>query len=214
MKITEVMRGSEVAVEIRIQDTPVLFKTKVIFGTKEGLLVEPIMVGDGELIWRRPGMVSIRNLRDDRAYVFRAESIEPMDTQYGRVHMIKSATSGETKNQRNNERLEVIHMGTCRIHYVEYKAIVYDISMGGIAVILDGNVGAKIGDTAVIRFMLGESKHVYEINATVVRFFDVKGRVAIGCQVQNMPLDMMGLIRDTTARQGTKIDPDYKPEEE
>lgn len=205
MKITEVMRGSEVVVEIKIQDTPVLFKTKVLFGTKEGLLVEPIMVGDGELIWKRPGMVSVHNLRDDKSYVFYAEAILPQDTQYGRVHIIQSGDHGKAKNQRMATRIEVIHMGTCRIHNVEYKAIVYDISMGGIAVILDGNVGCRIGDMAYIRFMLGESKHVYAIDGEVVRFFDVKGRVAIGCKVAHMPLDMMGMIRETTEKKSTRL---------
>ncbi|MCR5641002.1 MAG: PilZ domain-containing protein [Lachnospiraceae bacterium] len=205
MNITEVMRGSEVTVEIRIQDTPVLFKTKVIFGTKEGLLVEPIMVGDGELVWNRPGYVSVNNLRDQKAYIFHAESIAPMETQYGRVHMIQSSMAGETRNQRTCERLQVIHMGSCRIHNVEYKAIVNDISMGGISVILDGNVGCRIGDMAYIRFMLGESMHVYNIEAQVVRFFDVKGRVALGCKVPNMPLDMMGIIHERTELKAAKI---------
>lgn len=194
MLIKDTMRGSSVLVEIEIQGQPVLISTKVIFGTNDGVLVDRVMIGDGDLIWRRPCVVTIQNQRDDKTYIFKASSMEPINTQYGIVHKIVSASEGEQKQMRLAERMEVIRLGSCFAHGTTYKAIVYDVSATGIAVILDGNVRIRIGDDVSIRFTIGDSGevlHVYEVNAQVVRFFDVKGRVAMGCKVTYMPDNLL-----------------------
>ena len=194
MLIKDAMRGSSVLVEIDIQGQSVLISTQVIFGTNDGVLVERVMIGDGDLIWKRPCVVTIQNKRDGKTYIFKASSIEPMETQYGWVHKIVSASEGEQKQMREAERMEVIRLGSCFAHGTTYKAIIYDVSATGIAVILDGNVHIRIGDDVSIRFTIGDSGevlHVYEVNAQVVRFFDVKGRVALGCKVRYMPDNLL-----------------------
>lgn len=194
MLIKDAMRGSSVLVEIEIQEQPVLISTQVIFGTNDSVLVDRIMIGDGDLVWRRPCVVTVQNKRDGKTYIFKASSIVPMKTQYGMVHKIISASEGEQKQMRVAERMEVIRLGSCFSHGTTYKAIIYDISATGIAVILDGNVRIRIGDDVSIRFTIGDSGevlHVYEVDAQVVRFFDVQGRVAIGCKVTYMPNNLL-----------------------
>ncbi|MCR5544935.1 MAG: PilZ domain-containing protein [Lachnospiraceae bacterium] len=205
MLIKDAMRGSSVLVEIEIQGQPVLISTQVIFGTSEGLLVNRIFIGDGDLIWRRPSTVTIQNKRDGKTYIFDAASIEPFETQYGFVHRIISNAEGLQKEMREAERMEVIRLGSVFSHGITYKAIVYDISATGIAVILDGNVHIKIGDNCSIRFTMGDSAevlHAYEIDANVVRFFEVKGRVAMGCTVKYMP---PGLLESLNHKESEKM---------
>ena len=63
----------------------------------------------------------------------------------------------------------------------------------------------KIGDEVTIRFTMadpGEVLHVYELTAQVVRFFDVQGRVAIGCRITSMP---DGLMWDISLREQEKM---------
>ena len=194
MLISEIKDGSEITVEITIYDQPVLLVTKSIFANPTGILTEPIMIGDGELIWRRPAMINIVDWTSNDTYIFDADSIEPEDSSFGRVHRIHCYGLGKKKKKRGSERMDVIKMGTCFAHGRSYKSIIYDISMSGIAVILDGNVRMRIGDHVTIRFTMGnvdEIFHVFELDAEIVRFFDVKGRVAIGCAVEYMPPELL-----------------------
>ena len=205
MRISEVKTGSSVSVEISIQDQPVNIHTKALFNAGNGLLVERIMIGDGDLIWHRPCKVTVKNAKDDKTYVFDAVSIEPVQVQMGVVHRITSEIEGEQKQMRVAQRMEVIRLGNCFVHGVNYKAIIYDISETGVAVILDGNVHMRIGDEVTIRFSMadpGELLHVYELTAQVVRFFDVQGRVAIGCRITGMP---EGLMSDINLKEQEKM---------
>ena len=205
MRISEVKTGSSVSVEISIQDQPVTINTKALFNAGTGLLVERIMIGDGDLIWHRPCKVTVKNAKDDNTYVFNAVSIEPVQVQMGVVHRITSEIEGEQKQMRVAQRMEVIRLGSCFVHGVNYKAIVYDISETGVAVILDGNVHMRIGDEVTIRFSMtdpGELLHVYELTAQVVRFFEVQGRVAIGCRITGMP---EGLMSDINLKEQEKM---------
>ena len=205
MRLSEVKTGSEVEVEIEIQDQPVVLKTKSQFAVGTGLVVDRLMIGDGDLIWRRPCKVTVHNLRDGNTYLFDAISVEPAQTQMGSVHRIVCDMEGEQKQMRVAQRMEVVRLGNCFVHGVNYKAIIYDISETGVAVILDGNVRMKIGDEVTIRFSMadpGEILHVYELTAQVVRFFDVQGRVAIGCRITGMP---DGLMWDISLREQEKL---------
>ena len=205
MRISEVKTGSEVEIEIQIQNQPVVLKTKSQFAVGAGLVVDRIMIGDGDLIWHRPCKVTVHNVGDGNTYLFDALSIEPAQTQMGSVHRIVCDVEGEQKQMRVAQRMEVIRLGNCFVHGVNYKAIIYDISETGVAVILDGNVRMKISDEVTIRFSMadpGEVLHVYELTAQVVRFFDVQGRVAIGCRIMSMP---DGLLRDISLREQEKM---------
>jgi hypothetical protein len=205
MRLSEVKTGSEVEVQIEIQDQPVTLKTKSQFAAGTGLVVDRIMIGDGDLIWRRPCKVTVHNAKDGNTYLFDAMSIEPAQTQMGSVHRIVCEVEGEQKQMRVAQRIEVVRLGNCFVHGVNYKAIIYDISESGVAVILDGNVRMKIGDEVTIRFSMtdpGEVLHVYELTAQVVRFFDVQGRVAIGCRITGMP---DGLMWDINLREQEKM---------
>ena len=205
MRISEVKTGSEVEIEIQIQNQPVVLKTKSQFTVGAGLVVDRIMIGDGDLIWHRPCKVTVHNVGDGNTYLFDALSIEPAQTQMGSVHRIICDMEGEQKQMRVAQRMEVVRLGNCFVHGVNYKAIIYDISETGVAVILDGNVRMKIGDEVTIRFSMadpGEVLHVYELTAQVVRFFDVQGRVAIGCRIMSMP---DGLMWDISLREQEKM---------
>ena len=205
MRLSEVKTGSEVEVQIEIQDQPVTLKTKSQFAVGTGLVVDRIMIGDGDLIWHRPCKVTVHNAKDGNTYLFDAMSIEPAQTQMGSVHRIVCEVEGEQKQMRVAQRIEVVRLGNCFVHGVNYKAIIYDISESGVAVILDGNVRMKIGDEVTIRFSMtdpGEVLHVYELTAQVVRFFDVQGRVAIGCRITGMP---DGLMWDINLREQEKM---------
>ena len=205
MRISEVKTGSEVEIEIQIQNQPVVLKTKSQFAVGAGLVVDRIMIGDGDLIWHRPCKVTVHNVGDGNTYLFDALSIEPAQTQMGSVHRIVCDVEGEQKQMRVAQRMEVIRLGNCFVHGVNYKAIIYDISETGVAVILDGNVRMKISDEVTIRFSMadpGEVLHVYELTAQLVRFFDVQGRVAIGCRIMSMP---DGLLRDISLREQEKM---------
>lgn len=205
MRISEVKTGSEVEIEIQIQNQPVVLKTKSQFAVGAGLVVDRIMIGDGDLIWHQPCKVTVHNAGDGNTYLFDALSIEPAQTQMGSVHRIVCDMEGEQKQMRVAQRMEVVRLGNCFVHGVNYKAIIYDISETGVAVILDGNVRMKISDEVTIRFSMadpGEVLHVYELTAQVVRFFDVQGRVAIGCRIMSMP---DGLMWDISLREQEKM---------
>lgn len=205
MRISEVKTGSEVEIEIQIQNQPVVLKTKSQFAVGAGLVVDRIMIGDGDLIWHQPCKVTVHNVGDGNTYLFDALSIEPAQTQMGSVHRIICDMEGEQKQMRVAQRMEVVRLGNCFVHGVNYKAIIYDISETGVAVILDGNVRMKISDEVTIRFSMadpGEVLHVYELTAQVVRFFDVQGRVAIGCRIMSMP---DGLMWDISLREQEKM---------
>ncbi len=224
MQISEIKNGSEVSIDIVIQGQEVSISTTALLSAGTGLLVDRIMIGDGDLIWRRPCKVVVKNTGDGRTYVFNAISIEPVQVRGQVVHRIICEIEGEQKQMRVAQRMEVIRLGSCFVHGVNYKAIIYDISETGVAVILDGNVKMKIGDEVSIRFTMadpGEVLHVYELTAQVVRFFDVQGRVAIGCRITSMP---DGLIFDLHLKEQEKMlrtleeaedllfDTDFKPD--
>ena len=204
MKISEIAKDSSVSIQIEVQGQQLSLSTKAILGMQDSLFVERIKIGEGDLIWKKLCIATIQNKSDNNTYIFHAMSIEPVETQFGFAHKISSAFDGKQKRQRKSQRMEVICMGSCFCRGTTYKAIVYDISLTGIAVILDGNVNMRIGDTCTIYFSIGgktEVLHSFEVSAKVVRFFDEKGRVAIGCTIEEMPEK---LLDELTRRKNEK----------
>ena len=157
-----------------------------------GLLVK--QPSEGSMDVQGQLRLTIHNKKDDRSYVFNRLSISPMDTQYGRVYMIKSDEEGEALCRRKAERYDILCMGTMAHRDFTGNVIIYDMSMRGVAVITGvPNIG-KVGDTVTVRFRDGQGFHSYVIEAEIVRYFEVKGKAAIGCKVAAMPFDIMQLL--------------------
>lgn len=189
------MHDSTIKIFARINNHPILLYTKAMFGMPVGLLVDSLTYFDKCIEITEPCDVHIKNLRDDRAYVFHAESILPIMTKYGQFHLIRCETESEAENRRKAERFDVTKMGLISINNRDmHNAIVYDISMGGISVILDKSTKCQKGDNITIQFRIDDTFHLYTVDCVMVREFDVKGHRAIGCRIDSLESDVVQMI--------------------
>ena len=193
MKISQMSSGSAIIIEVQGSGPePTYIKTEALFPMGGGLLVKK--PSEGSMDVQGQMRLTIHNKKDDRSYVFNRLSISPMDTQYGLVYMIKSDEEGEGLCRRKAERYDILCMGTMAHRDFTGNVIIYDMSMRGVAVITGvPNIG-KVGDIVTIRFRDGQGFHSYVIEAEIVRYFEVKGKAAIGCKVAAMPFDIMQLL--------------------
>ena len=197
MKVSEVSNGSEVKIHARISGHSVVLMTEAIFGVGAGLLVKPMEYFGKYMQFLEPSNVEIRNKRDGRVYKFMSNSITPVKTRYGNFHLIKSSSALEPENSRKAERFNIEKLGLMSINGNNMhlkNCIVHDISMRGISLIVDDSTKIKIGDHLDVMFRYGAIPRNYEISTVVVRNFMVQDKKAVGCSLENINVDLIGLL--------------------
>ncbi len=210
MKLSEVMKNSKIKIHATINGHGILLITKAEVGVRDGLLVDSLTYFDEDLTFEGPAKVVAINKRDGRSYEFTATRIGPVETRYGKFHLIRCTDDGIIINRRNAERYDIDRLGVIRIGDRKdiRNALVYDIYMKGIAFILDSNTETKIGDHIIASFRYDPNYfHFYACEATVVRKFTLNGQPAIGCTLDAMGADLVTLISSKKKEKlGIKVD--------
>lgn len=199
MNINDISNGSEVKIHASISGHGVVLMTQAIFGVNSGLLVKPMEYFGKYMQFLEPSQVQIRNKRDGRVYKFMSTSIAPVKTRYGNFHLIRCSSALEPENSRKAERFTIEKLGLFSVNgnTLNLKnCIVYDISLRGISLIIDPSTKCKIGDQIDVKFRYGATLHSYELSTTIVRFFSVKDRPAIGCSISNLNVDLISLLSE------------------
>ncbi len=197
MKLSEVMKDSKIKIHGSINGHGILLITKAALGVRDGLLVDSLTYFDEDIVFREPTKIIAVNNRDGRSYEYEAQSVGPVETKYGKFHLIRCPDSGTAINRRQAERYDIDRLGIVRINRGGdmRNAIVYDISMKGIAFILDSDAICKVGDHISSSFRYDPNYfHFYACEATVVRVFTIDNQVAIGCRMDSMGADLITLI--------------------
>ncbi len=213
MKVSEISNGSAVKIHAAIGNHSIVLMTEAIFGVSTGLLVRPMEYFGKYMQFLEPSNVEIRNKRDGRVYKFMSTSITPVKTRYGYFHLIRSSSMLEPENSRRAQRFNIEKLGLMSINGNNQNlknCIIHDISMRGIALILDNHTQLKVGDNLDVRFRYGATLHNYEVSTVVVRHFDVDGKRAVGCSIQNLNVDLIGLLDSKKKQQFSELD--IKPE--
>ena len=209
MKVSEIANGSAVKIHAAIGEHSVVLMTEAIFGVSAGLLVRPMEYFGKYMQFLEPSNVEIRNKRDGRVYKFMATTITPVKTRYGYFHLIRSSSMLEPENSRRAQRFSIEKLGVMSINgdKVNLKnCIVYDISVRGMALILDNIVKIKVGDTLDVRFTYDSTLHNYEVSTVVVRQFTIDGKRAVGCSIPKPSVDLIGLLDSKKKQQNAPLD--------
>lgn len=197
MKLNDVMKDSKIKIHANINGHGILLITKAEIGVRDGLLVDSLTYFDEDLIFREPTKIVAINKRDGRTYEFESQSIGPVDTRYGKFHLIRCPEEGAPVNRRHAERYDIDKLGVIKINRGRdiRNAHVYDISMKGVAFILDNEANPKVGDHVSASFRYDPTYfHFYSCEATVVRVFMIDNQLAIGCSINSMGADLVTLI--------------------
>ncbi len=197
MKLNDVMKDSKIKIRANINGHGILLITKAAVGVRDGLLVDSLTYFDEDLEFRDPAKVLAVNKRDGRTYEFESQSIGPVSTRYGKFHLIRCTGDGIPVNRRQAERYDIDRLGVIKINKSGdiRNALVYDLSMKGIAFILDNSATAKVGDHISASFRYDPNYfHFYACESTVVRVFTIEGQLAVGCVIDSMGADLITLI--------------------
>lgn len=197
MKLNDVMKDSKIKIHANINGHGILLITKAEIGVRDGLLVDSLTYFDEDLIFRDPVKIVAINKRDGRAYEFESQSIGPVETRYGKFHLIRCPEEGAPVNRRHAERYDIDKLGVIKINRGRdiRNALIYDISMKGVSFILDQDAVAKVGDHISASFRYDPTYfHFYSCEATVVRSFKIDDQPAIGCSINSMGADLVTLI--------------------
>ena len=74
------------------------------------------------------------------------------------------------------------------------NCIVHDISMRGISLVMEDGTTCIPGDKIDVMFRYGATLHNYELKTVVVRNFKVGRKNAVGCSIENLNVDLIGLL--------------------
>lgn len=210
MKLSDVMKDSKIKIHASINGHGILLITKAEIGVRDGLLVDSLTYFDEDLVFAQESKVVAVNKRDGRSYEFISSRIAPVETKYGKFHLIRCTDEGKIVNRRQAERYDIDRLGVVRIGDSKdiRNALVYDISMKGIAFILDTDASVKAGDHIIASFRYDPNYfHFYACEATVVRVFMLNGQPAIGCRLDAMGADLVTLISNRKREKlGLKVD--------
>ncbi len=196
MKLSDVMKDSKIKIHASINGHGILLITKAVVGVRDGLLVESLTYFGSDMEFREPSKIFAYNKRDGRTYEFDAASIGPVTTKYGHFHLIRCTEDSVPVNRRRSERYSIDKLGVLKINKGDIRnALVYDISMRGIAFILDSEAKCRLGDKITASFRYDPNYfHFYACEATVVRAFTIDSQIAIGCSIDSMGADLITLI--------------------
>ncbi|MBQ8030315.1 MAG: PilZ domain-containing protein [Butyrivibrio sp.] len=214
MKVSEISNGSAVKIHASINGHNIVLMTEAIFGVSAGLLVKPMEYFGKYMQFLEPSNVQIKNKRDGRVYRFMATTITPVKTRYGYFHLIKSSSALQPENSRRAQRFNIEKLGVMSVNGDNQNlknCIVYDISMRGMALILDNYTKVKVGDSLNVRFTYGATLHSYEVSSTIVRLFDIDGKRAVGCTISNLNVDLIGLLDTKRKQQFTETETNLNP---
>ncbi len=209
MVIQEIANGSEVKIYASIGGHNIVLLTEAIFGVAAGLLVKPMEYFGKYMQFLEPSTVQIRNKRDGRVYKFMSTTITPVKTRYGNFHLIRCSSELEPENSRKAERFYIEKLGVFTINGNKNalkNCIIHDISLRGMAIILDNETKVKPGDELDIQFRYGATLHNYEVNAIAVRNFTIKDMPAVGCSIANMNVDFVSLVTIKRNEKYTHLD--------
>ena len=209
MTVNEISNGSLVKIHAAIGGHSIVLMTEAIFGVSVGLLVKPMEYFGKYMQFLEPSKIEIRNKRDGRVYKFQSTTITPVKTRYGNFHLIRSESSLKPENSRRAERFFIDRLGLMSVNGNSTNlknCIIYDISMRGIALILDAHTRLKIGDQLDVMFRYGPTLHNYEVSTVVVRYFEVDGKRAVGCSISNISVDLIGLVDSKKKEQHPDLD--------
>ena len=209
MKVSEISNGSAVKIHASISGHNIVLMTEAVFGVSAGLLVKPMEYFGKYMQFLEPSNVQIKNKRDGRVYRFMSTTITPVKTRYGYFHLIRSSSMLQPENSRRAQRFNIEKLGILSVNGDNQNlknCIVYDISMRGMAIILDNYTKLKAGDNLRVRFTYGPTLHSYEVSCVVVRFFDIDGKRAVGCSISNLNVDLIGLLDAKKKQQFTEND--------
>lgn len=197
MKVSEVSNGSAVKIHASIGGHSIVLMTEAVFGVSAGLLVKPMEYFGKYMQFLEPSNVEIKNKRDGRVYRFMSTTITPVKTRYGYFHLIRCSSMLQPENSRRAQRFNIEKLGLMSVNGDNQNlknCIVYDVSMRGMAIILDIYTKLKVGDNLRVRFTYGATLHNYEVSCLVVRHFDIDGKRAVGCSISNLNVDLIGLL--------------------
>ena len=196
MKINEIMKDSKIKIHASLNGHGILLITKAMVGVRDGLLVDSLTYFGADMEFREPSRIVAVNKRDGRTYEFEAQSIGPVTTKYGHFHLIRCTEDIDAVNRRRSERYDIDRLGVIKINKGDIRnALVYDISMRGIAFILDSEAKCRLGDKITASFRYDPDYfHFYACEATVVRAFTIDSQIAIGCTIDSMGADLISLI--------------------
>ncbi len=197
MKVSEISNGSEVKIHAAISGHSIVLMTEAIFGVSAGLLVKPMEYFGKYMQFLEPSNVEIRNKRDGRVYKFMSTTITPVKTRYGNFHLIRSSSKLEPENSRRAERFYIDKLGLMSVNGNNLNlknCLVHDISMRGVSLVVDDYTNLKVGDNIDVMFRYGATLHNYELSTVVVRNFEANGKKAVGCSIQNLNVDLIGLL--------------------
>ncbi len=209
MVIQEIANGSEVKIYASIGGHNIVLLTEAIFGVAAGLLVKPMEYFGKYMQFLEPSTVQIRNKRDGRVYKFMSTTITPVKTRYGNFHLIRCSSELEPENSRKAERFYIEKLGVFTINGNKNalkNCIIHDISLRGMAIILDNETKVKPGDELDIQCRYGATLHNYEVNAIAVRNFTIKDMPAVGCSIANMNVDFVSLVTIKRNEKYTHLD--------
>ena len=209
MVIQEIANGSEVKIYASIGGHNIVLLTEAIFGVAAGLLVKPMEYFGKYMQFLEPSTVQIRNKRDGRVYKFMSTTITPVKTRYGNFHLIRCSSELVPENSRKAERFYIEKLGVFTINGNKNalkNCIIHDISLRGMAIILDNETKVKPGDELDIQFRYGATLHNYEVNAIAVRNFKIKDMPAVGCSIANMNVDFVSLVTIKRNEKYTHLD--------
>ena len=209
MVIRDIANGSEVKIYASVGGHKIVLLTEAIFGVAAGLLVKPMEYFGKYMQFMEPSSVQIRNKRDGRIYKFMSTTITPVKTRYGNFHLIRCSSELEPENSRKAERFYIEKLGVFTINGNKNalkNCIIHDISLRGMAIILDNETKVKPGDELDIQFRYGATLHNYEVNAIAVRNFTIKDMPAVGCSIANMNVDFVSLVTIKRNEKYTHLD--------
>ncbi|MBO4456867.1 MAG: PilZ domain-containing protein [Butyrivibrio sp.] len=197
MKVSEIGNGSEVKIYAAVKGHSIVLMTEAVFGVAAGLLVNPMEYFGKYIQFLEPSIVQIRNKRDGRVYKFMSTTITPVKTRYGNYHLIRCSSTLEPENSRRAERFNIEKLGLISVNGNKMdlrNCIVHDISMRGISLVMEDGTTCIPGDKIDVMFRYGATLHNYELKTVVVRNFKVGRKNAVGCSIENLNVDLIGLL--------------------
>ena len=194
MKTSEIAPLSPAILETEVDGKQHLLRTEVLAGAEWGLLVKRIQENGVDIETHQESQVTVRNRGDNRIYVFAVQSVTPTNSDYGVVHVLKIEAVATIQSLRKAERVDMLSKGEVITPKGKFNVVIYDLSVRGISMIIGDKSICAVGDVLSVSFYVGQDFHKYEAQAEVVRFFQVKGKDAIGCRLRGMPVDVIGLV--------------------
>jgi hypothetical protein len=195
MKINEMSQGKKIIIKMVHNNKEHNIEATVLTKYGNGVLITPVYVEGRIIDYCSNASFEYEEDFSGIKHFFKVESLNRVDFSGSDFHVLSGKEVILANNQRKAERYYAEISGKVQLNNkVTLSAIVHDVSLRGMSLMVSDAGEYNVGDSIKVMFHKDKTSSRIDVYGKVVRKFNIGGRTAVGCVLNNFSADYINFV--------------------